>query len=53
MEPEVESDFFDACRRGDLAQVEELYMNNPDLIHIENVKGFTPLVNLTLPGTRP
>lgn len=39
-----QTDIFDACRRGDVALVERIYDINPDIIHIEDFKGFTPLI---------
>jgi uncharacterized protein len=39
-----ESAMFDACRRGDLEEVRSLYATDPDLIHLTDVKGFTPLI---------
>lgn len=36
--------FFDACRRGDLTQVEAMLTANTALINIEDIKGFTPLI---------
>lgn len=39
-----QTDIFDACRRGDVALVEEIYTINPDIIHVEDFKGFTPLI---------
>ena len=36
--------FYDACRQGDIKQVETLYATNPALIHTEDTKGFTPLI---------
>jgi uncharacterized protein len=35
---------FDACRRGDLAQVTQIYESYPDAIHAADSKGFTPLI---------
>ena len=43
MTPE-QSLFFDACRRGDLATVEQLYNADPSLVNITDVRGFTPLI---------
>ena len=37
-------EIFDACRRGDLAAVQQLYANNADCIHAVDAKGFTPLI---------
>jgi ankyrin repeat protein len=39
-----QSGFFDACRRGDLAEAEQMLKANSTLINIEDVKGFTPLI---------
>lgn len=38
------TDIFDACRRGDVELVERIYNINPEIIHIEDFKGFTPLI---------
>ena len=37
-------DIFDACRRGDLAAVEQLYADDPQVIHSSDFRGFTPLI---------
>ncbi|WP_207497129.1 ankyrin repeat domain-containing protein [Aridibaculum aurantiacum] len=39
-----QTDIFDACRRGDVELVEKIYERNPDIIHVEDFKGFTPLI---------
>lgn len=39
-----ESAMFDACRRGDLEEVRALCATDPALIHLTDVKGFTPLI---------
>lgn len=39
-----QSAFFDACRRGDLEQVQSFYENDAEIIFVEDVKGFTPLI---------
>jgi len=39
-----EYEIFDACRRGDLALVQELCAANPALVNAVDMKGFTPLV---------
>lgn len=44
MESTEQLAFFDACRQGDTNKVEALYAANPDLIHTEDSKGFTPLI---------
>ena len=44
MEQAQKGDIFDACRRGDLQQVEALYNANPGIIQQEDTKGFTPLI---------
>ena len=36
--------FFDACRRGDAAQVTRLYEHDQSLINIMDTRGFTPLI---------
>jgi ankyrin repeat protein len=36
--------FFDACRQGDLATVEQLYHSDHSLVNITDVRGFTPLI---------
>lgn len=36
--------FFDACRRGDKELVEKIYAENPEVIHAEDARGFTPLI---------
>ncbi|MGN6618825.1 MAG: ankyrin repeat domain-containing protein [Ilyomonas sp.] len=38
------TDFFEACRRGDKETVERLYEANPEIIHIKDTRGFTPLI---------
>jgi ankyrin repeat protein len=38
------TDIFDACRRGDKDLVERLYTQNPDVIHVTDIKGYTPLI---------
>jgi len=43
MTPE-QSLFFDACRRGDLAAVQELYNTDVSLVNITDPRGFTPLI---------
>jgi ankyrin repeat protein len=40
----LQTDFFDACRRGDKETVERLYEVYPNIIHTEDVRGFTPLI---------
>lgn len=35
---------FDACRRGDLAAVQQLYAANPGVVNVVDAKGFTPLI---------
>ena len=45
MEPNTpEYEIFDACRRGDLAALQELHATNPDVINAVDAKGFTPLI---------
>lgn len=36
--------FFDACRNGRFDEVKNLYTSNPEIINVEDVKGFTPLI---------
>lgn len=43
MMPE-EALFFDACRRGDTALVEQLLQQNSSLVNIADHRGFTPLI---------
>jgi hypothetical protein len=38
------TDIFDACRKGDKETVETLYNQNPEVIHVEDFKGYTPLI---------
>lgn len=38
------SDFFDACRKGDMETISKMYDNDPQVIGISDVRGFTPLV---------
>ena len=41
----VESaEIFDACRRNELEKVERIYQNDPEAIHVADMKGFTPLI---------
>ncbi len=40
----IEADFFEACRRGNKEEIENLYEAHPGIIDIEDVKGFTPLI---------
>lgn len=37
-------DFFDACRKGDMSTIEKMYDTDPHVIHIADIRGFTPLV---------
>ena len=39
-----QSAFFEACRKGELQQVQVMYSINPDIIHSEDHRGFTPLM---------
>jgi len=39
-----ETAFFDACRKGDLEEVQHLFKADPQLINIMDFKGFTPLI---------
>jgi ankyrin repeat protein len=39
-----ESAFFDACRRGDLEEIQTIYKTDPQFIHLADPKGFTPLI---------
>ncbi|TDH18367.1 ankyrin repeat domain-containing protein [Segetibacter sp. 3557_3] len=39
-----QGDVFDACRKGDLGMVQELYAADPTIIQQEDMKGFTPLI---------
>ncbi|HEX8334345.1 MAG TPA: ankyrin repeat domain-containing protein [Segetibacter sp.] len=38
------TDIFEACRKGDKALVESLYKINPEIIHVTDIKGYTPLI---------
>jgi hypothetical protein len=38
------SPIFDACRRGDLEEVQALYKEDPQVINAVDMKGFTPLI---------
>src|SRR5688500_13885837 len=40
----TESEFFEACRKGDLEKVSMLASQDPTLINVEDHKGFTPLI---------
>ncbi len=44
MVSEEQADILEACRKGDIAQVENLYAIRPDLIHTADSRGFTPLI---------
>ncbi len=44
MEPVIQSDIFDACRKDDRELVEKLYQTNPDIINAVDFKGYTPLI---------
>ena len=44
MESLVPIDMFDACRRGDIALVKKLHQQYPESIHLEDHKGYTPLI---------
>ena len=37
-------DIFEACRKGDLATVEQIYNSDLPIINSEDQKGFTPLI---------
>lgn len=39
-----EYEIFDACRRGDIAAVQQLCAANPEIVHAVDAKGFTPLI---------
>lgn len=36
-------DFFDACRKGDVTTISKMYDEDPQIINIADVRGFTPL----------
>ncbi|MCW3109283.1 MAG: ankyrin repeat protein [Segetibacter sp.] len=38
------TEIFDACRKNDKEQVEQIYETNPEAIHATDMKGFTPLI---------
>ena len=40
----TQSDFLDACRKGELQEVQVMCSINPEIIHTEDHKGFTPLI---------
>jgi ankyrin repeat protein len=39
-----QGDFFNACRTGNKEQVEQLCELNPELVNVQDIKGFTPLI---------
>jgi ankyrin repeat protein len=39
-----QSQFFDACRRGDRAEAESLLAQDAELLNVQDAKGFTPLI---------
>ena len=38
------TDIFEACRKGDRELVETLFKTDPDIIHVTDIKGYTPLI---------
>jgi ankyrin repeat protein len=44
MDSKEQAYFIDACRRGDLKEVEQLCTLFPDLINSADAKGYTPLI---------
>ncbi len=44
MLPSLEYEFLDACRRGDLQQVKEMFAADHSLIDAADAKGFTPVI---------
>lgn len=43
----IAQDIFDACRTGDVARLEQLYLLNSDTLESRNENGFTPLIIAT------
>ena len=39
-----QSDFFDACRKGDVETIVRMYNDDPQAIDIADPRGFNPLV---------
>ena len=39
-----QSDFFDACRKGDVETISRIYNEDETVIDIADVRGFTPLI---------
>ena len=39
-----EFEIFDACRRGDLAALQQMVAAHPELVNARDTKGFTPLI---------
>lgn len=37
-------EIFDACRRGDVTVIEDLYKENSEVVNLTDAKGFTPLI---------
>jgi uncharacterized protein len=39
-----QTDIFEACRRGEYDLVQKICEEHPDIIHVKDFKGFTPLI---------
>lgn len=45
--PLDQNEIFDACRQGNVDKVKELYESFPDIINLQDHKGFTPVILAT------